>query len=98
MELLVHVSTSGHLLVVGSLEVVPLVVTHIIIINVHVTMVTPTPHLPLWAMTIFVRVYVHMVLMSISVSIHMLYCGMEGTVRVVAGAVGSTIHHGSPRT
>ena len=46
--------SSGHLLVVGALNVTVVILT--IIIIVHVTTATPTPHLHLWAMTIFVRV------------------------------------------
>ena len=94
MELLVHVSTSGHLLVATSLEVVA-VFTHII--DVHVIMATlPTAHLLLWAMTIFVRVLLNMV-RHVS-SIRMLNSGMARFVRVVAHAASLTIHHGSPRT
>ena len=90
MELLVHVSTSGHLLVAYSLQGITL---HII--NVHVTMVTLIPHLLLWAMTIFVRVLEAVGQVS---SIQMLHSGMVMFVRVVAHAARSTIHHGSPRT
>ena len=54
MELLVHVSTSGHLLV-ACMQVV-VAVALIEVFDVHVIMGTPTPHLLLWAMTIFVRV------------------------------------------
>ena len=97
MELLVHASTSGHLLVACSLEVAA-VATHTF--DVHVIMATlPTAHLLLWAMTIYVRVHEHRVLGVAGFnSIHMLCSGREGVVRVVAHAVGSTTHHGSPRT
>ena len=57
MELLVHVSTSGHLLVACMQVVVAMDLGYVI--SVHVIMGTPTPHLLLWAMTIFVRVLQH---------------------------------------
>ena len=97
MELLVHASTSGHLLVACSLEVV-VVATHTF--NVHVIMATPhTAHLLLCAMIIFVRVHEQRVLgVGGFNSIQMLKSGMARFVRVVAHAVSSTIHHGSPRT
>ena len=95
MELLVHASTSGHLLVACSLEVVAVVTN---LIDVHVIMVIPLPHLLLWAMTIFVRVHVQRVFgVGLLISIHMLYSGREDFVRVVVHAASSTIHHGSPR-
>ena len=70
------------------------------IFDVHVIMGTPTPHLLLWAMTIFARVSEHPVIgMSIgNASIPMLLSGMARFVRVVAVAVSSTILRGSPRT
>ena len=96
MELLVHVSTSGHLLVATSLEVAAVATQFI---NVHVIIVTPHPHLLLFAVTIFVRVRVQRVLIKgMLVSIHMLYSGMARFVRAVVHAASSTIHHGSPRT
>ena len=96
MELLVHASTSGPLLAAGSLEVKAVATQDI---DVHVIMVTPYPHLLLWAMTIFVRVHVQRVICGEGiVSIHMLGSGMARFVRVVANAVGSTIHHGSSKT
>ena len=96
MELLVHTSTSGHLLVACTLEIKAVASQDI---DVHVIMVTPYPHLLLWATTIFVKVHIQRVFgVGIIVSIHMLYSGMEDVVRVVAHAVSSTIHHGSPRT
>ena len=96
MELLVHVSTFGHLLAACSVEVVA-VATHFL--DVHVILVTPHPHLLLWAMTIFVRVHVQRVLgVGMLVSIHMLCSGMDGIVRVAAHAASSTIRHGSQRT
>ena len=54
MELLVHASTSGHLLAAFSQEVQAVATEDF---DVHVIMGTPTAHLLLWAMTIFVRVY-----------------------------------------
>ena len=57
MDFLVHSSTSGHLLVATLLEVVAVGTKTTEIINVHVIMLTPTLHLPLWAMTTFVRVF-----------------------------------------
>ena len=95
MELLVHISTSGHLLVVHSLEVIAVAAQ---MFDVHVIMATPqTPHHLLWAMTIFVRVFKLGLIGSIS-SIQMLHSGMVRFVKVVAHAASSTIHHGSPRT
>ena len=94
MELLVHVSTSGHLLV-ACLQAVALPIETI---SVRVIMGTPTPHLLLWAMTIFVRVLQHPVTGMSEASIPMLLSGMARFVRVVADAVSSTILHGSPRT
>ena len=96
MELLVHASTSGHLIVACSLELA--VVTNLI--DVHVIMATPpTAHLLLWAMTIFVRVHEQRVIgVGGFNSSHMLNSGMARFVRVVAHAVSSTIRHGSPRT
>ena len=94
MELLVHVSTSGHLLVATSLEIVAVPIQDI---DVHVIMATPpTAHLLLWAMTIFVRVLLKAV-GNLS-SIQMLHSGTARFVRVVVHAASSTIHHGSPRT
>ena len=55
LELPVHVSTSGHLLVACSQAVVA--VALIQIFDIHVILGTPTPHLLLRAMTIFVRVF-----------------------------------------
>ena len=95
MDLLVHVSTSGHLLVATSLE---LVAVEADVTDVHVIMVILAPHLLLWATTIFVRVHVQRMFGEGIASFQMVYSGMEGFVRVVAGAVSSTIHHGSPRT
>ena len=95
MELLVHGSTSGLLLVAGSLELVPVVPN---VIDVHMIMVILAPHLLLWAMTIFVKAHVLRMLWEGIASFQMLCSGMEGVVRVVAGAASSTIHHGSPRT
>ena len=93
MELLVHASTSGHLLVACSLEIVAVTTQDF---DVHVIMATPpTAHLLLSAMTIFVRVLLKAV-MHLS-SIQMLHSGMARFVRVVARAASSTIHHGSPR-
>ena len=54
MELLVHASTSGHLLVACSLDVVAVASQKI---DVHVIMDTSTAHLLLWAVTIFVRAH-----------------------------------------
>ena len=65
-------------------------------IDVHVIMATLTPHLLLWAMSIFARVLLRAV--GHIYSIQMLHSGMVRFVRVVAHAAGSTIHHGSPRT
>jgi len=50
MELLVHVSISGHLLVACMQVVVAVALGYVI--SVRVIMGTPTPHLLLWAMTI----------------------------------------------
>ena len=94
MELLVHVSTSGHLLVVYTQEV-PIGTN---IINVHVIMATPIAHLLLWVMTIFVRVFEQLGLLANESFCQMLCSGMARFVRVVAHVVSSTIHHGSPRT
>ena len=97
MELLVHASTSGHLLVACTLEFKEVTT---MFINVHVIMATPhTPHLLLWAMTIFVRVHEHRVIGSQigDVLVQMLHSGMAIFVRVVAHAASSIIHHGSPR-
>ena len=94
MELLVHASTSGHLLVACSLETVTVAIQDI---DVHVTMATSTLHLLLWAMTIFVRAFKLSLVGQVS-SIQMLSSGMARFVRVVAHAASSTIHHGSPRT
>ena len=58
MELLVHVSTSGHLL----LACMQAMALGIETFSVHVIMGTPTPHLLLWAMTIFVKVLQHPVI------------------------------------
>ena len=91
MELLVHASTSGHLLVVCTLKVATIQIGY-----VHVIITTLIPRLLLWVMTIFVRVSLRAV-MQMS-SIQMLHSGMGRFVRVVVHAVGSTIHHGSPRT
>ena len=96
MELLVHASTSGHLLVACSLEVVTAATKYL---NVHVIMATPhTAHLLLWVETIFVRALFRTV-GNVDLSfMQILYSGMEDIVRVVAHAVSSTTHHGSPRT
>ena len=70
-------------------------------INAHVTMGTPTLHLPLWGMTIFVKVLQHLIIgMSplLIVFFPVLLSGMVTFVRVVAAAVISTILHGSSRT
>jgi len=97
MELLVHVSTSGHLLVACIQAAVA--VALIQIIDVRVIMGTHTPHLLLWAMTIFVRVLQHPVIGRPHItSIPMPLSGMARFVRVVADAVSSTILRGSPRT
>ena len=102
MELLVHVSTSGHLLVACSQAVVGITVAGIKFINVHVIMGTPTPHLPLWAMTIFARVLQRSIIIQPTririASIPMLLSGMARCVREVAAVVSSTILRGSPRT
>ena len=98
MELLVHVSTSGHLLVAFSLEIVTVATDFI---DVHVIMATPPiAHLPLWAMTIFVRVKEQRVTGTYigDVFLQVLCSGMARFVKVVAHAASSTIHHGSPRT
>ena len=95
MEVLVHASTYGLLLVACSPEVVAAAAQ---LVDVHVIMVTLDPHLLLWPTTIFVRVHVQRVLLEGLISIHMLCSGKEGVVRVVASAVGSTIHHGSSKT
>ena len=81
MELVVHASTSGHLLVAYSLEVVTVSTQEI---DVHVIMDTPTAHLLLWAMTIFVRVLLKA--LGHKSSIQMLHSGMARFVRVVAHA------------
>ena len=98
MELLVHASTSGLLLVVRSLDVVALPAQKV---DAHVIMDTSTAHLLLWVVTIFVRVHIQSVLgmwiIDIA-SIQMLCFGMARFVRVVADVVSSMIHHGSPRT
>ena len=90
MGLLVYTSTSGHLLVACSLEIVA--VSHIGI-YVHVIIITPTPHHHLWAMTIFVRVCINttdqfglFTTMEMS-ALKMIYSGMARFVRVVAHAV-----------
>ena len=99
MELLVHVSTSGHLLMEPMQVVIAVALGHSF--DVHVIMGTFTPHLLLWAMTIIVRVLQQpmngMSIISIA-SIPMLLSGMARFVRVVVAAVSSTILHGSPRT
>ena len=98
MELLAHVSTSGHLLMACMQAVVAIALIRIC--DVHVIMGTPTPHLLLWAMTIFARVLQHPVIgMPIGIaSIPMLLSGMARFVRVVAVAVSLIILRGSPRT
>ena len=88
MELQVHASTSGHLLVACLLEVIAVSTQTI---DVHVIMATPTPHPLLWGMTIFVRVHDQKVIGELTSSILMLCFGM-------AHAASSTVHHGSPRT
>ena len=103
MVLLVHASTSGHLLVACSLGITAVVnsATETRASIVHVIMETPIPPHLLWAMTIFVRVHVQRVIGEGVIEIafiQMLNSGMVRFVRVVAHAVGSTIHHGSPRT
>ena len=95
MELLVHASTSGHLLVACSLEVVPMVAN---LGDVRVIMVTLYRHLLLWATTIFVRVHIQRMHGEGIASIHMLCSGRVGFVMVVAHVASSTTHHGSPRT
>ena len=83
------------------LEIVVVVMCFIVVFDVRVIMATPpTAHLLLWAMIIFVRVHEQKVIgVSIHVaSIQMLNSGMARFVRVVARAVSSMIHHGSPRT
>ena len=94
MELPVHDSTSGHLLVASSLEILTVATQYI---DVHVIMETVSPHRFLWAMTISVRVLYHMLVGNIA-SFQMLLSGMAEFVRVVAHAASSTIHHGSSRT
>ena len=95
MELLVHTSTSGHLLrVATSLELVPVDTN---VIDAHVIMLILAPRLLLWAMTIFVRAHVLSMLWGGITSFQMLYSGREGVVRVVANVVSSTIRHGLPR-
>ena len=94
MELLVHASTSGHLLLAGSLEATLVTPQDV---AVHVIMATPIAHLLLWAMTISVRVF-YLRNVTNSSSIQMLHSGMARFVRVVAHVASSTIHHGSPRT
>ena len=96
MELLVHISTSGHLLVACLQEMLLAIIEDL---NVHVIMGTPTPHLLLRAMTIFARVLQHPATGGLHIaSIPMLFSGMARFVRVVAVAVSSTILRGSPRT
>ena len=103
MELLVHASTSGHLLVACLLEITAVVnpATATQASFAHVIMETLIPPLLLWAMTIFVRVHAQRVIgegvIEIA-SIQMLHSGMARFVRVVAHAASSTIHHGSPKT
>ena len=97
MVLLVHVSTSGHLLVACSLDAVAAASQKI---DVHVIMDTSTAHLLLWAVTIFVRVHERSVIgmqMIDFAFIQMLNSGMARFVRVVAHVASSTIHHGSPK-
>ena len=85
MDFLVHASTFGHLLVAGSLEILAVATQNI---DVHVIMLTPTPHLLLWAMTTFVRVFKTTILqMETFASIRMLHSGMAKFVRVVGYAV-----------
>ena len=98
MELLVHVSISGHLLV--ACTQVMLLITMVDLCNVRVIMGTLSDHLLLWEMTISVKVFSQpMITRSISfASLPMLLSGMARFVRVVATAVSSTILHGSPRT
>ena len=99
MELLVHASTSGHLLVVCSLELtIRADEFGTEEINVRVMLATPTAHLLLWAMTIFVRVHGRRILGGVHIASYQTLSGMARFVRVVAHAAGSTIHHGSPRT
>ena len=96
MELLVHASTSEHLLVACSLDVVAASTENV---DVHVIMNTATAHLPLWVATIFVRVHEQSVIGMLMIdfaSIQMLNSGMARFVRVVAHAVSSMIPHGSP--
>ena len=93
-ELQVHVSTCGHLLAAG-MQAVALIQRF----NVHVIMGTPTPHLLMWAMTIFVRALQHPVIGGLPItSIPMLFSGMVRSVRVVVVAISSTILRTSPRT
>ena len=96
MELVVYASTSGHLLVACSLEVILMAVSFHDVGDVHVT-IAHTPRLLLWAMTIFVRVLQLREVNKVS-SIQMPHSGMARFVRVVAHAASSTILHGSPRT
>ena len=84
MDFLVHANISGHLLVVGSLEILAVSTQNI---GVHVIMLTPTPHLLLWAVTTFVRVFKMKLLMKTFTSIPMLHSGMARFVRVVGYAV-----------
>ena len=98
MEFLVHVSTSGHLLVVRLLDVVAVSAQKV---DVHVTMDTSTAHLLLWAVTIFVRAHERSVIgvwMIDFAFIQMRNSGMARFVRVVAHVASSTIHHGLPKT
>ena len=97
MEFLVHASTSGHFLVACSLEIVAVTT---MFINVRVIMATPSTHLLLWAMTIFVRVHEQQVIGIFIgyIFFQMLCSGMARFVRVVAHVASSTIRHGSLRT
>ena len=94
MELLVHASTSGHLLLACSLEATLVTPQDV---AVHVIMATATAHHLLWVMTISVRVFFLENVIN-TASIQMLHSGMARFVRVVAHAASSTIHHGLPRT
>ena len=97
MELLVHVSTSGHLLVAEWLEIILVGLGSMQDSSVHVITAMCMAHLLSWATTISVRVFC--LIMTIKVScIQMLHSGMARCVRVVAHVASSTILHGSQRT
>ena len=85
MDFLVHANISGHLPVAGSLEILAVSTQNI---GVHVIMLTRTPHLLLWAVTTFVRVFKMKLLhMETFASIPVLHSGMVRFVKVVGYAV-----------